>query len=56
MQIAPSELRSLSLWQFAAMVSGWNEANKSGDDSKALKPEDEEHLEQFIAQPSVWVH
>lgn len=56
MQIAPSELRGLSLWQFAAMTHGWNAANKPAGDSDPLKPQEEDELERFISQPSVWMN
>jgi hypothetical protein len=57
MQIAPSELRQMSLWQFAAMVDGWNKANApAGDKGDGLKPEDEEQLSRYIDQKPIWVN
>jgi hypothetical protein len=33
MNVPPSEARSLSLWEYEALLHGWNEAHSSGDDS-----------------------
>lgn len=56
MQIAPSELLKLSLWEFAAMVQGWNEANKPADKADNLNPNDEDSLFEFVQEPPVWVN
>jgi hypothetical protein len=55
MQVAPSEMLECSLWEWAAMVDGWNKANSS-EESDPLKPEEEDELEHFISQPSVWMN
>jgi hypothetical protein len=49
MQIAPSELRAMSLWEFSAMVKGWNAAHDTGP--PALTPQEEEDLFDFINEP-----
>lgn len=54
MQISPSEMRACSLWQWAAMVQGWNEANKPAQD-ESLKPEEELSLANYIEQPPIWM-
>jgi hypothetical protein len=56
MQMAPSELVKLSLWEFAAMVQGWNKANSPSGDAEPLKDEDEEALFEFIQEKPVWVN
>jgi hypothetical protein len=56
MQIAPSELNAMSLWEFAAMVQGWNKANEPAGTPEDIKPEDEEGLFEFIEQKPIWVN
>lgn len=55
MQIAPSELQKLSLWEFAAMVKGWNKANAPAEKSE-LEEETEDELFDFIEEKPVWVN
>lgn len=57
MQIAPSELKKLSLWEFAAMVEGWNKANAPAEKTGELTTEEEDELFEFIQEtPPVWVN
>jgi hypothetical protein len=56
MQIAPSELNAMSLWEFAAMVQGWNKANAPAGTPEELKPEDEDGLSAFIDEKPIWVN
>ena len=55
MQIAPSELVKMSLWEFAAMVQGWNKANAPSE-AEPLKEDDEEALFEFIQEKPIWVN
>lgn len=56
MQIAPSELNKLSLWEFSAMVQGWNKANAPKDKKDELNSDDQDELFEFIEQKPVWVN
>jgi hypothetical protein len=53
MQIAPSELREMSLWELSAMIKGWNEAHKPDD---KLTPQVEDELFAYIQEPPVWMN
>lgn len=39
MNIPPSEAKSLSLWEYEAILSEWNDAHDYGDDMAAPDPE-----------------
>jgi hypothetical protein len=56
MQLAPSEMLKLSLWEFSAMVQGWNKANAPADASKEIQPDDEEALSKFIDEKPIWMN
>jgi hypothetical protein len=56
MQIAPSELRDMSLWEFAAMVKGWNQAHEPAKSGSELTPEIEDELEAYINEPPIWMN
>jgi hypothetical protein len=56
MQIAPSELNAMSLWEFAAMVQGWNKANAPTETPEQVTPEDETSLGDFIDEKPIWVN
>lgn len=56
MQIAPSELLKLSLWEFSAMVQGWNKANKPTAKEEDLKSDDEDRLFEFIQEEPLWIN
>ncbi len=38
MNVPPSEARCLSLWEYEALLHGWNEAHSAGDDVEAPDP------------------
>jgi len=56
MQMPPSEMLRLSLWEFAAMVHGWNKANAPADKPEPLDEETEEELFEFINEKPIWVN
>lgn len=56
MQLAPSELNKLSLWEFAAMVQGWNKANAPADKSDELEDDEQDELFEFIEEKPIWVN
>lgn len=56
MQIAPSELVKMSLWEFAAMIQGWNKANAVNPEPDPLKEADEEALFKFIEEKPIWAN
>jgi hypothetical protein len=49
MQIAPGELRKMSLWEFSAMIKGWNAAHETG--KPALTETEQDELFDFINEP-----
>jgi hypothetical protein len=54
MQIAPSEVRNMSLWQYTALVQGWNKANEP--EHEPLTPDEEEELFELIEEERpIWV-
>lgn len=55
MQIAPSELRSMSLWEFGAMVKGWNKQHTPSG-AEPLTAEAEDELGAFIDEPPIWMN
>jgi hypothetical protein len=57
MHVSPSELRGMSLWEFTAMVKGWNKQHTpSGATAAPLAPDVEEELGEFIDEPPIWMN
>lgn len=53
--LPPSEIRAMSLWQFAACVSGWNDAQKSPEErDKELDEDDADALWAVLDAPPMW--
>ncbi len=44
MHLPPSEAKALSMWEYEAMLHGWNEAHRSGDDVEAPDPDKTQKL------------
>lgn len=51
----PSEVRAMSLWQFAACVAGWNDAQKSQDErDRELDDDEADTIFDMLDAPPVW--
>lgn len=56
MQMPISEIRNLSLWQYTAVVQGWNEANKTEGENEPLSEEEELALFKALEEPPIWLN
>ena len=57
MGMAPDSVRRMSLFQFGAVVEGWNKAHGGGDaEGPVLTDREADEIGARLNAPPVWVH